>query len=82
VLVSPLEIIALLNLHARAEPFADMPWRQAGAPAMRDAYRRFESHGLLAEGVNFDSVYFGRAPHPFLSGKGLDVVRRLCEVQL
>lgn len=78
--MSPLQIEAVLRLYCRANPFAGMPLEQVRAPAMREAYQGFVRDGLLAEGVDYHSVYFGIAPFPFLSERGVDLVHRLCEV--
>lgn len=79
--MSPLQIIMLMRLYARAEPFADMPLEQVDAPAMQDAFAFFRAHGLLGEYITWVSVKHKRFGHPFLSPKGRELVERLCEVQ-
>jgi hypothetical protein len=79
--MTPLEITMLLRLHCRADPFDGMPWQEKVAPAMDDAFKGFIARGLLADGVGFHEVYFAEAPGQYLSEKGQQLVKRLCEVQ-
>lgn len=79
--MSPLEITMLLRLHCRADPFDGMPWQEKVASAMDAAFRGFIESGLLAHGVGFEEVYFATTPGQYLSEKGRQLVKRLCEVQ-
>jgi len=79
--MSPLQIMTLLRLHYSTDPLADLPWQQRVAPAMVGTFKDFVLSGLLREGVDFDSVYDGSATYPFLTPKGEELVKRLCEVE-
>ena len=79
--MSPLEITTLLRLYSHADPFHGIPQVQRSAPAMRCTFDRFERLQLLAEGVNYMTVRAGASQWPYLSEKGDQLVKRLCEVQ-
>lgn len=79
--MSPLKIIALLNLACTTLPFQGYRPEQSRSSAMTQAYDDFEQHGLLVSGVTLESAIKGVAPYPALTTKGLDLVRRLCEVE-
>lgn len=79
--MSPLQIIMLMRLYSRAEPFADMPQEQVDAPAMQEAFGFFQEHGLLSYLTNWVTVKHGRVSLPHLSLKGRELVERLCEVK-
>ena len=81
--MSPLEIHLLLNLHHSPVPAAEYPSPQRYAPAMKDAFERFEQAGLLRPGQNFHTVMIHQTySENFLTDKGLALVNQLCEVQL
>ena len=79
--MSPLKINMLMRLYSRAKPFDDMPMEQIDAPAMQEAFGFFHRHDLLAAGVSWVSVKYGRIAHPFLSPCGHQLIERLCEVE-
>ena len=79
--MSPLMISMLMRLYSRAEPFEGMPSKEIHAPAMLDAFCLFRRHGLLGEDVTLASVKNLSVSYPFLSTKGHELVKRLCEVE-
>lgn len=79
--MSPLQISMLMRLHTRAAPFVDMPAEQVSAPAMQAAFGFFREHGLLTDLTTWVSVKYDRVKYPFLSLKGQELVKRLCEVE-
>lgn len=79
--MSPLKIEALLRLYYTPEPFQGYSPARALSYSMVQAYEDFKADGLLSIGVNLDSAIEGLLPYPALTAKGLDVVRRLCEVE-
>jgi len=81
--MSPLQIILLLRLHACAKPREDYPIEQRMAPAMKEAFARFQELGFLADGVSHASVMGEDNPYlERLSDKGLAMVERLCSLEL
>lgn len=79
--MSPLKIIALLNLACTTMPFQGCRPEQSRSSAMIEAYEDFAQQGLLSDGVTLDAAIEGRAPFPALTIKGLDLVNRLCGVE-
>lgn len=81
--MSPLKINTLLCMKALPRPFANMPDRQARAPAMVEAFRYFEQHGLLADDVDHATVLAAQSMSrpEFLSEKGQRLVAALCDIQ-
>lgn len=79
--MSPLKIIALLNLACTTLPFQGYRPEQSRSSAMTQAYDDFAQQGLLQNGVTLDAAIQGVAPFPALTNRGLDLVNRLRGVE-
>jgi hypothetical protein len=79
--MSPLKIIALLNLYCTTKPFQGCRPEYARSSAMTQAYEDFAQQGLLADGVTLDTAIQGLMAFPALTEKGAKLVSRLRGVE-
>lgn len=79
--MSPLKIMALLNLACTTMPFQGCRPEESRSSAMTEAYEDFAQQGLVVDGVTLDAAIQGVAPFPALTKEGLDLVNRLCGVE-
>lgn len=85
--MSPLKTILLLRLAVYAFPFEGITPGQIHAPAMRQAFVDFHSHGLLLGGVTHAAVcheprpVMGSPAYSRLSAKGQRLFNLICNCQ-
>lgn len=80
--MTPLEIQLLLNLYVSPAPAINYPSQQRTAPAMREAFYKFQTLGILKPGMTHERIMLEveEVEDP-LTVKGMLLVERLMEVQ-
>jgi hypothetical protein len=82
--MSPLKISLLLRMYSRPEPNADLPSRQAVAPAMWEAVASFKRQGLIPDWVTAAELIITERPwssEMWLTDKGRALVQRYLEIE-